>query len=279
MTRRKYPYRIVDLYRHDGHVLPVTNPDRIKRKPAKRGIIKADEPSRESLQNLIFLLNNCEPRLDHMLTLTMPPLVFQSAEPSSHKRIFQTCLQRLRRQGVDNYCWVREYQANGSLHWHVFCQSRIWKGPIDYESSKEWSKWFASRYEATFLRTIGLDEELSEAIEKTGKAACRIERLRCSASGRYAAKEGAKRFQKKAPDGFTGFAWWRASRSLIVKPVMRVRIDSDKLTGSEFTLPSGETYTIDHRYQFNLRQRLEALDGVTNYQSKVPESERSRDSK
>lgn len=215
------------------------------------------KPSRRSLQNLVFLLNNSDDLSRCMVTLTVHPWVEAAFSVVVHKRALEAYLQFSRRRGWGQYVWVREFQSIGSVHWHVFhsfeCKASgddAVGAEVDLELSKEVSLWWAEYYGkktscercgvGAFADCEALGGECGRALRRMSASrsrdfvgACRVESLRDSAAGRYAGKEGAKRFQKEAPAKWQkAGAWWRGSRGIKCTPTKQVMVPFETLASS-----------------------------------------------
>lgn len=225
---------------------------------ATRGAI-GSEPSARSLQNLVFLLNNSDVVFETMLTLTLGPVCNQ-LPVEVHRKNLKAALEKLRRRCVSQYCWVREFQANESVHWHIFVSGgfdEVSPGAIHEDESRKWSRWWANVH-----RKHGVLDERELGFMANGDGASflgcvRIERLRTEAGGRYAGKEGAKRFQKRPPAKWQagGGAWWRASRGVKCTPIETVEIPSVELKSAAVTI-NNEPRDIAYRLQYGLGLKL-----------------------
>lgn len=216
-----------------------------------RGNVKG-EPTKRSLQNLVFLLNNCDTPMTSMITMTMTPQVHRMHDADTHKAALKAGLEKLRRQGVNQYCWVREHQASGSVHWHVFTDWNVESpGQINDTESQAWSHWFADYYGDRKAN------QRSHYFMKNGdgkdfRGCVRVEQLLTEAAGRYAGKEGAKRFQKEAPTKWrrAGCAWWRASRNVKCTPVKTETVQASTLDSTKVMIGGWER-DVAFRVQFN----------------------------
>jgi hypothetical protein len=226
----------------------------------KRGEI-GSEPSSKSLKNLVFLLNNSDVIFDRMVTLTLCPEA-NDLPVESHKNALRASLERLRRWKVSQYCWVREFQASGSVHWHIFTSggkfTDLPSGAIDKEASRDWSKWWAGVYRKMGVPDCSGLRFMADGDGKGFLGSVRVERLRSDAGGRYAGKEGAKRFQKVPPEKWqlNGGAWWRGSRGITCTPIETTVIDAVELKAATVTI-NGEPKEIAYRMQYGLGVKLE----------------------
>lgn len=249
--KRREVYQL-EQYRTDGVVLRSWTPSAaIEADRSPRGDIGA-APSRKSLQRLVFVLNNCDTPMASMLTLTMTPQVNAAHSVEEHRQSIKAVLQRLRRDGVGQYCWVREFQRNEGVHWHVFTDLHVGDaGEINPILSGDWSHWWA-KY---FRKKNASVESYRKMIHGDGRGfqCCRFEQLRTDAGGRYAGKEGAKRFQKVPPKRWrqNGGAWWRASRGITCTPIRTVAVAADSLEWVQFKLPDGSTLETPLKVQFS----------------------------
>lgn len=225
--------------------------------PAKIGSI----PSRRSIANLIFLLNNSDVPMRTMLTFTMTPEVSDGCSVAQHRKVFRTnALQHLRDKHGGAFVWVREFQDSGSLHWHIFaefeCNPSDWPDgspdrSVDLELTRHWSRWFCKQY-----KRILPDAEFGFMREGNGSdfhGCVRVEKLRTSAAGRYAGKEGGKRLQKMPPDKWVadGGAWWRNSKGLVCSEHRRVTVPVSEIDAAKVVV-DGKVLEVPYRVQFNV---------------------------
>ena len=209
----------------------------------------------KSLNRLVFLLNNCDIPMKSMLTITMPPPVFENNTIPFHLATLKAALQKLRRDGVNQYTWVREFQENDSIHWHVFTDLDVAApGEVNRELSKHWCRWMIGRYSREWI-----DDECSKNMITDGKdgfvGCCRFEQLRGDAGGRYAGKEGSKRFQKKAESGWEHVGrWWGNSRNMKCTEGDIKRLSVEALEHAEVKI-NGKTRHIPYRVQFGKGSR------------------------
>lgn len=258
----------LDVYRTDAVVVRSYKP-KCAGTIGERGAI-GGAPSRRSLQNLVFLLNNSDVPFVSMLTMTMTPDVHKLCTVKEHRRALANALQRLRDRGISQYCWVREFQGNGSVHWHVFTDKTVGSpGEVNSDLSRDWCEYWASLYfdriiphsELALKKRISVGENRKKQRDRnkmeTGNNAeflgcCRFEQLRTDAAGRYAGKEGAKRFQKLAPGKWQngGGAWWRASRGVKCTPIKRVAVPADTIESTSIDI-GGKEVDVAYRVQFS----------------------------
>lgn len=221
-----------------------------------------------SRRNLVFTLNNCTPRMRSMLTLTMSPLCHELCPPRVHKHALKLALQRLRDKGIEDYVWVREFQKNGSVHWHIFTSFRAGEsGEVNEELSSDWSRWWSDLYWKKLITPATLPEaskrhKLSEWHMRHGNGgdflgSCRFEELVTEAAGRYAAKEGSKTIQKLMPMTWfdSGGAWWRQSKSLTCEPICEEWINSSMLEVTEVEI-KGKAESVAYKLQQNLGMKI-----------------------
>ena len=228
-------------------------------KPCCAGTVTASKgkiggkPSRRSLQRLTFLLNNCDTPMTSMLTITMRDQVCWRNSVSFHRKTIRLACQRLRDTDCSQYCWVREFQKGGRVHWHIFTDHQIdGKGrEVDRDRSKAWSRWLVQRYK----KSGWCNEESARLMMADSYdgfvGCCRLEKLMSpDAGGRYAGKEGAKRYQKDAPPRWLdGGAWWRASRNVICTPTGEKKIHGRYLQKTTVEI-DGDEREVPHRIQF-----------------------------
>lgn len=242
----------LECYRNDAVVVRSWRPDAaLKAERTDRGKI-GSLPSSASLKRLIFILNNADVGFCSMLTLTMTPKVNLTHSVDDHRKSIKAVCQRLRRDHVQAYCWVREFQSNGSVHWHVFTDLHVGQpGDINRFESNDWSRWWAEYWRK---KNASL-ECVRKMIHGNGKEfqCCRFEQLKTNAGGRYAAKEGAKRFQKVPPRRWrkNGGAWWRASRGLTCTPIKTIEVSGDSLQWATVKRPDGTELDVPLKLQFS----------------------------
>ena len=258
---------LVDVYRVDAILMRKGWRPKCAGTVTKRGKI-GNVPSSRSLRNLVFVLNNSDIPMRSMLTLTMTPLAHKLVPPHVHRHAMKLCLQRLRDKGIRDYVWVREFQKNGSVHWHVFTSKQVGSpGQVNEDLSFDWRHWWADLYWKKLISPATLPgakkcHKLSEWHMRHGnrndfKGCCRFEELKTEAAGRYAAKEGAKRFQKLAPIEWLdeGGAWWRPSKSITCTPICEEWIHSSMLEVTEVEI-KGKAESIAYKLQQNLGLKI-----------------------
>ena len=259
----------VDVYRIDAVI------DRRGWTPACAGTVSergkiGNVPSSRSLQNLIFRLNNCDVPMRSMLTLTMTPLCHNLVPPAVHRKAFRNnALQRLRDMKVRDWLWVREFQGNGSVHWHVFTALDVGApGQVNEDLSHDWSIWWSALYWDRLITSPANKDhakrrKISRARMERGnfkkfKGCCRWEQLKTEAAGRYAAKEGAKRFQKKAVGEWEheGGAWWRSNKGMTCTPIRQEYVYTKDLASRTVDLPDGKQIDVAYKLQQSLGLKL-----------------------
>lgn len=242
----------LECYRNDAVVIRSYKPEAaLNADRVERGNI-GSAPSGTSLKRLIFVLNNADCRFRSMLTLTMTPHVNAFHSVADHRKSIKALLQKLRRDSIDSYCWVREFQTNGSVHWHVFTDFTVGvPGDVNEFMSAEYSRWWADYWRK---KNAGV-EDWRKMVHGDGRGfrCCRFEQLRTEAGGRYAAKEGAKRFQKVPPKRWRkdGGAWWRCSRALTCTPLKTIEVSGDSLQWAKFNRPDGTEIEVPLKLQFS----------------------------
>lgn len=253
----------IDKYRNDAVVIRSYKTTRVVVPPTDHTI--GGTPSKKSLSRLVFLLNNCDVPMVTMHTLTFQLRVAKILTPEVAKLMLKEALRKLRREGGTNYVWVREFTKKGAVHYHVFSDFvQQSEDEVDAELSKKWSKWWGRLARRRTGNLIGLDEQYRLMEVGNGKdflGSVRIERLRDSAAGRYAGKEGAKRFQKVAPAGWSKAGrWWANSQSLTCTPLRRVQVRVSSLKSSNVTLPDGTCLDVPFKNQFGRGHSVEDGD-------------------
>ena len=244
---------VVRTYKSSRKIVPPTN----------HKVGKA--PSRKSLNKLVFILNNCDVTMKSMHTITVAKRVSKFITPEMSKGLLKAALQRLRRNAcVTQYCWVREFQKNGSIHWHVFTDFECSGDGVDLDQSADWSFWWANRVRDATGDMAGLHQQYQWMAEGDGNGfigSVRVEKLRDEAAGRYAGKEGAKRFQKMAPAGWEESGRrWGASRSLTCTPIRRVQVRESSLQCATVKTKDGKTLDVPYRNQFGRGKSIEDCD-------------------
>lgn len=240
----------VQQYRTDAVVVSRSWTPACAHVESKRGRI-GGRPSKRSLTNLVFKLNNCDVPMESMFTVTMTPQVSRRNSVKFHQGTLAACLQKMRRDGIGQYCWVREFQENRSVHWHIFTDLEVQaNGKVNYDLSQHWSHWMVDRCKQGWIGDKDALKMISPSWD--GFAGCvRVEQLKGDAGGRYAGKEGSKRFQKVAPDRWKhGGNWWYASRNIKCTPLGIKRLSVEALEHAELKI-NGKTRHIPYRVQFN----------------------------
>ena len=210
-------------------------------------------PSRRSLNNLVFCLNNCDVPMKSMFTVTMSYRTHLVNSVAFHRKSLSLTIQRLRDTGVNQYLWVREFQENQSVHWHVFTDLNVMSKPgaVSKRKSREWSLWFAKSIRRRGWITNGCFHRMTTPSVDGFEGCIRVEQLKGSEAGRYAGKEGSKRFQKDAPPRWVrGGSWWDKSRNIKCTPIDEVKVNGDKLSQATIEINGCET-KIAHRLQYN----------------------------
>ena len=212
-------------------------------------------PSSKSLQRLCFVLNNCDVPMNTMLTITMSSQVHRDNTVDVHKRCLKAALQRLRyRKSSTQYCWVREHQDNGNVHWHIFTDAITESpGKVDDLESNYWRRWMVNYYSKN-----GRISDRSRHFMRHGNGndfdgCCRFERLLTNAAGRYAGKEGSKRYQKVSSKKWqrAGCAWWRCSGNIQCTPIDSIQVHPSKLEGINLVLDGEREVEVLFRVQRN----------------------------
>ena len=237
-------------YRTDAVVVSRSWKPACADQPSQRGVV-GGRPSRRSLNNLIFLLNNCDVIMQSMFTITMPDQVSRRNSVEFHQATLKAALQKMRRDGIRQYCQVREFQKNGSVHWHVFTDLCVGQpNEVNSDLSSHWSIWMADRCSQGWCSSDCYYKMTHSSSD--GFVGCvRVEQLSGDIGGRYAGKEGGKRFQKIAPKRWVNAGrWWSASRNVKCSPVAVKRLAVEALEHAEMQI-NGKTRHIPYRVQFN----------------------------
>lgn len=82
---------------------------------------------------------------------------------------------------------------------------------------------------------------------------CQFERLLTHAAGRYAGKEGSKRYQKLAPKKWrsSGCAWWRCSSNVKCSPIDSIQVHPSKLDGVNMIIDEDREVEVLFKVQRN----------------------------
>lgn len=259
---------------------------------AKRGKISGLAPSADSLKRLVFVLNNCDRQMRSMATITFQDEIGIAIPVHFHKMFLKNFLQRLRDRNPEiEFVWVREFQSarlidgiadeQSPVHWHVFTTMKVDAGDdkkncVDLPRSADWSRWLVKGVRKLLRGEPEYDNELiSRMLQNEHHVGCvRWENLYGPAGGRYAAKEGAKRFQKVAPEKWQdcGGKWWDKSRSIECTPLgWRFTLHSHLKTAS-VKLESGEkrNVTLKHQWGHGGRGSGDIVDDRKGLVSKRP---------
>lgn len=240
----------VQQYRTDAVVVSRSWTPACAHVESKRGRV-GGRPSKRSLNNLVFKLNNCDVPMQSMFTITMQDQVSRRNSVEFHQGTLAAALQKMRRDGISQYCWVREFQENRSVHWHVFTDLKVERsGKINHKLSSRWSQWMVDRYRQGWISDDAAQKMVTPSHD--GFVGCvRVEQLKGDAGGRYAGKEGSKRFQKRAPKRWKhGGNWWYPSRNIKCTPLGIKRLSVEALEHAEVKI-NGKTRNIPFRVQFN----------------------------
>ena len=243
----------IDKYRNDAIVVRSYKSARTVVPPSDHTI--GGKPSKKSLARLVFILNNCDVPMTSMHTLTFQLRVAKIIMPDVAAGMLKDALRRLRKEGGKNYVWVREFTKKGAVHYHIFSDyKQKSEDEVDVSQSRRWSRWWAKMTRRRTGDLVGLDSQYLLMEVGNGKdflGCVQVERLRDDAAGRYAGKEGAKRFQKIAPDGWKNAGrWWANNQSLKCTPLSRVQVRTSSLKSCNVKLKDGNTIDVPFRNQF-----------------------------
>ena len=243
----------IDKYRTDAVVIRTYKSTRTVVPPSDNSI--GGKPSKKSLSRLIFVLNNCDVPMVSMHTLTFQLRVAKILMPETATAMLKDALRKLRKAGGVNYVWVREFTKKGAVHYHIFSDyEQKAKSEVDDSESRKWSRWWGRMARRRTGDLVGLDEQYRLMEVGNGKdflGCVRVERLRSDAAGRYAGKEGAKRFQKIAPPGWEKAGrWWCKSQALTCTPLRRLQVRTSSLKSSNVVLPDGTCLDVPFKNQF-----------------------------
>lgn len=254
-VRSKIKFSELVTYRTDAVLVRSYKPACAGTSTENKGAV-GGRPSKRSLQRLVFLLNNCDVPMKSMLTMTIQDQVSRRNPVSLHKLWLANALQRLRDKGNGQYCWVREFQdETRSVHYHVFTDTNVGRpGVVNLRLSQDWSHWSVSHY-----RKHGwVSDVIAKRMVTPGRdgfvGCCRFEQLRGDGGGRYAGKEGSKRFQKIAPKRWIGSGrWWAASKNVVCTPTGHKKIHGRYLEGTTVEV-DGKVREVPFRIQFGKGQ-------------------------
>ena len=227
--RREFRKSVLIRYRCDAVLKRSYRPNCAGTVSTDCGTVK-ERPSKRSLQNLVFLLNNCDVPMRSMLTLTMTDKVARNNSVAFHKETRALACQKLRYHRITNYVWVKEFQSNQSPHWHFFTALDLGiDGYQVHESwSQKWKRWMVRRY-----RTKGWIDDRSAYYMMHGNGAehvgcCRFEQLGgLEAGGR----------------------WWAASKGVKATPIDEVVVNADRIESCK-VLIAGDVQDVGYKIQF-----------------------------
>lgn len=151
--------------------------------------------SEKSIARLVFLVQNTSVTLRGMVTLTYPTEFPTSGrEVKKHLNAFLAWAKKV--ANIGNYVWFMEFQKRGAPHIHILTERDI--SDKKQEVSRVWFGIVGSG-DCRHLR-----------------AGTRTEKIRdVDGAGKYAAKYGAKRSQKKPPKEFVDVGrFWGNSRGM-----------------------------------------------------------------
>jgi len=263
--------------------------------PKSRGLraaIRGDRPSNKSLAEVALLLGNCEPIVLGMITCTMTDVVHALFSVDTHRQVLRGFLDVLRRRGFGFYVWVREFQTNGSVHWHIFvCKEIVPSGlggdlkSLDADLSRELSECFTRLYARRTSCPFCKAGSFVECEAASGKCILggpfrrmvrpiAVDKIGCvhaeamrsqDAAARYASKEAGKRFQKRALDSRwrdgKGGAWWRAGRGFTMPDYGVEMVAAESVARCKFKTESG--FEIDAPYRIQHGKGLLSRDAGT----------------
>ena len=253
----------IDKYRNDAIVVRSYKSARTVVPPNDHTI--GGKPSKKSLSRLVFILNNCDVPMASMHTLTFQLRVAKIIMPDTAAAMLKDALRKLRNDGGKNYVWVREFTKKGAVHYHIFSDYRqSSKDEVDVAQSRKWSRWWARMTRRRTGDLVGLDEQYRLMEVGNGKdflGCVQVERLRDDAAGRYAGKEGAKRFQKVAPEGWLNAGrWWANNQALKCTPLSRVQVRTSSLKSCNVILKDGKSIDVPFKNQFGRGKAIDIED-------------------
>jgi hypothetical protein len=199
-----------------------------------------------------------------MVTATMTDGCEAAHTVEQHCRARATFVRKLKRDyGADQSVWVREFQSNGSVHWHIFLAIDVAaSGAVNEQMTRDLSAWWAEYY--GHMNATARDVKfMKHGDGRDFLGSVRVEQLREDAAGRYAGKEGAKRFQKLAPPKWKqGGAWWRGSRGLTCTPLFEAMVPASRIAKTLVEI-KGNTEEVAYRMQYCLGLKLQSERGLT----------------
>lgn len=144
--------------------------------------------------------------MQSMMTVTMTPEVCNLASVPQHFAFREATCKRLKYQGYKNFVWVREFTEADVIHWHYFLENKV-AAPyqINLELCADWSRWMVNYYHTRIAMSERDRHYMANGNNDDHYGCCRWEGLGSDAGGRYAGKEGGKRYQKESPERFQPF--------------------------------------------------------------------------
>lgn len=227
----------------------------------KRGIIRGI-PTRDSLRRMIFTLNNCDSPMQSMLTVTHTDRAERDHDVMDLIEGRRAVIRFAKKTGAKQIIWVREFQKNASVHWHIFTDFVVGSpGDINHELGMK-----VTRHYADHLRRKKLSSSCwRKMIHGDGKGfrCCRWEQLKdAAAGGRYCGKEGAKRFQKMPPPKWwEGGGWWRATANVTVTPITTGRVRACDIAWSEIMIDDS-SIDVPCKLQYGMTNSIAEMQSV-----------------
>lgn len=227
----------------------------------KRGVIRGI-PTRESLRRMIFTLNNCDDPMVSMLTVTHSDRAERDHDVKDLVEGRRSVIRCAKKMGASKIIWVREFQANASVHWHIFTNRSVGEpGDINHGLGRK-----VSRHYADHLRRKNLSSECwRNMVHGDGKGfrCCRWEQLMdANAGGRYCGKEGAKRFQKEPPPKWIqSGGWWRATSNVTVTPITTGRVRACDIAWSEIMIDDS-SIDVPCKLQYGMTTSIAEMQSV-----------------
>ena len=159
-----------------------------------------------------------------------------------------------RRWGKSEFAWVLEFQKNGTPHLHIWWAGSPPGGFPDTKRNRHRTEWNAEESRRIGEKFVHLMKLEGPAAEASGRIGTCIERIRVkNGAAKYAAKESAKRVQKKVPEWYNcPGKFWNTSRGIKAVKIGEAIVQVKDLDTWEFEdNESGTKYSGPFKIQFN----------------------------
>lgn len=198
ITYKRPPTLAINKIKKSGTKTKEKAQDKQKKGGGLRGKIK--EFTKHSAKRLKLFMNNAKAKWSNMITLTYPQnFITNGEEVKYHLNRFEKFLNSENAK----YCWVIEFQENGSPHFHIILDKFI-----NYKKVAE--NWYK-------IVNSGNENHL--------KAGTRTEKLRVGRAGAisYIRKYVSKQWQKKVPENYQNVGrFWGGSKGLLNPEIIEV---------------------------------------------------------